>query len=207
MWVNGGAEFPEVIDQMARIRDTVPNFTEVKGRQPQQIEQHGMPVDLIPFWNTALGGSVCADKRPPMQSPIECCAGSLWGPLDQATRAINATLVIRGTRMDESRRNPVKSGHTENGITLWNPIEDWSEQDVRDYLTSEGVELPDYYRYTNKSLACWNCTAFLDEDAGRMRYMQERHPELAARRRELLNVARIEMNKELSNINAALAAA
>jgi 3'-phosphoadenosine 5'-phosphosulfate sulfotransferase (PAPS reductase)/FAD synthetase len=64
-----------------------------------------------------------------------------------------------------------------DGIRYEFPLEDWSDENVRDFLASRGVALPANYRYMDTGLDCWNCTAYLDENVGKFDYMRERHPD------------------------------
>lgn len=204
MWCNPGAAFPETIEQMSRIREMVPHFIEVKGNQPEYIELMGLPADIVPVRNTAVGKMVHPGDGVLLQSYLDCCAASFWLPIQQAVLELGATLVIRGQRKAEARRAPISSGYTDNGIQIRFPIEDWSDQQVFDFLRRKGVELPKHYEYTEKSLECWSCTAYMDESPGRIRYMKDKHPLLWKEYEPRLRQVREAVRAELTHLDAAL---
>lgn len=207
MWCNTGAAFPETIEQMDRIRAMVPHFIEVKGDQPAHVELMGLPADVVPVRNTAVGKMFHQNDGVLLQPYWECCAASFWQPMQQAILDMGATLVIVGQRKAEARRNPISSGHIENGIMIRFPIEDWSEYQVFDFLRRKGVEIQKHYDYTKTSLDCWSCTAYLDENQGRMRYMRDKHPVLWKQYEPRLHKVRAAVLAELAHVDAALAVA
>lgn len=92
-------------------------------------------------------------------------------------RALGVTHIIRGQRNEENYKSTIRDGHQEDGFTYHFPLQDWTEQQVFDYLKEQGIKIPKYYEYTNTSLDCWNCTAYLDAKIGQLRYMKKYHPE------------------------------
>lgn len=207
MWGNPGAAFPETIEQMARIRAMVPHFLEVKGNQPAHVELMGLPADMVPVRNTAVGKMFHPNDGVLLQQYWECCAASFWMPMQQAVVDLGATLIIRGQRKAEARRAPISNGHIENGIMTRFPIEDWTEQQVFDFLRRKGVSIPAHYAYTQTSLDCWTCTAYLDEHRGWMRYMREKHPELWEQYEPRLRKVQAAVLAELVHVDAALSVA
>lgn len=206
MWTNTGAALPETIAMMASIRDMVPHFMEVKSDQPAQIAEYGLPVDVLPIKNTRLGRSIQPNDEPRLQGSLECCAANIWFPMAQAVHDFGATLIIRGQRASERRRAPFQSGFQAGGVTVWFPIEDWTDEQVWAYLRSQGVDIP-HYRQTQTSLDCWSCTAFLDENVGKMRYLRAKHPALWEQLHRNLGIIRGQVSRELADIDEALYAA
>lgn len=204
MWTNTGAAFPETLELMSRIRAMVPHFIEVKGDQPGHVALMGMPADIVPVRNTAVGQMIQPNHDVLLQSYLECCAASFWLPMQRAVIELGATLIIRGQRAAEARRAPIQSGHIVEGIMIRFPIEKWSEQQVFDFLRRKGVEVPAHYEYTKTSLDCWSCTAYLDENQGRMRYMREKHPALWKEVRGRLRLVAEAARVELAHVEAAL---
>jgi len=178
VWVNTGAAYPETIEQMRQVRELVPHFIEVRSDQPGNIATMGWPADVVPVRNTITGQYIHPGRTIRIQSYVECCAANRWFPMHQAIQELGATLVIRGQREDDLRKAPVHNGYEYEGVSLMLPIEAWTEEQVRGYLDSQGVALPEYYAYVNKSLDCWSCTAFADEDRDLMLYTRDKHPEL-----------------------------
>ena len=206
MWANTGAAMPETVELIAKIREMVPHFIEVKSDQPAQIAQAGLPVDILPVRNCAIGRWIEPNKEARLQSYIECCATNIWAPMARAVTELGATLVIRGQRNSEKRRAPIRSGYTADGVTVWFPIEDWTEAQVWDYLKEQGVSI-EHYAYTQTSLDCWSCTAYLDENVGKMRYLKERHPHLWEIQRANLETIRGLIASQLVDVERALYAA
>lgn len=174
-WVNTGSAFPETLELMAKIRALVPNFVEVRSRQPEQIEREGWPVDVLPIKSTPLGLAAYGNGVK-LQSFLSCCTENIWLPMQEFVNHCGATLVIRGQRNDETPKSPIRSGHIENGIEYLFPVEDWTAEHVLEYL---GDNAPQYYKELtgHTSLDCHNCTAFTNEPA-RYSYTKANHPEL-----------------------------
>lgn len=203
-WVNTGAAFPETVDLMSRIRAMVPHFNEVKSNQPDYVALMGMPADVVPVRNTAVGHLMQPGGGVLVQPYWECCGANIWQPMQRAVLESGATLIIRGQRADEKRRAPISSGYTESGLTIWFPIEAWTACDAFDYLRSRGAEVPKHYEYTATSLDCTTCTAFLDENMGKMRYMRDKHPVLWKQLEPRLRQVRDAARAELAHVEAAL---
>jgi 3'-phosphoadenosine 5'-phosphosulfate sulfotransferase (PAPS reductase)/FAD synthetase len=175
VWMNTGAAFPETIAQMEAVRALVPKFVEIKSSQ--SIERDGYPADVLPIASTSMGQQFEGERTRRFQSRYSCCAAAQWIPMQQAMRDMGATVVIRGQKRADDRTNRIPSGTVIEGVRYEFPIEDWTDERVIDYLTSLGVELPANYQYMNTGLDCWNCTAYLDQNAGKFDYMREHHPD------------------------------
>lgn len=176
VWVNTGANFPEIEQMMREIKAIVTHFHEIKTDQPASIKAKGYPVDVVPVNYTVLGQSVTSIKDFKVRSYFECCSENFWIPCDAELRKLGITGVIRGQRNDEGHRAPIKSGHVENGIEYFLPIEDWKDSDVMDYLRSKNVIIDERLSMAHSSLDCWNCTAYMAESAERFKYIKKHHP-------------------------------
>ena len=176
MWVNTGANFPEIESMMDEVRESVPHFVEVKTNQPESVKSKGYPVDVVPVNYTQLGQSVTGIKDFKVRSYFECCAENFWMPCDAEVRKLGITGVIRGQRQSEAHRAPIRSGHVENGIEYCFPIEAWSDSEVIDYLHSKDVVIDERLQMAHSSLDCWNCTAYMAESAERFKYIKKHHP-------------------------------
>lgn len=175
LWGNPGAALPETYRFMTAIRQMVPNFHVAFGEQPDWLAAHGIPVDVLPV-RSGPGRSFVDVPGMRMQSFVDCCAHNLWAPMDRMTRALGATLVIRGQRDGDALKAPIRSGHVEDGITYCLPIQYWTDDDVMAYLRDVGAELPPTYAAGVKhSVDCWNCTAY-GHQAERFAYLREKHP-------------------------------
>lgn len=178
MWANTGDAFPETIAVMDDVRRNVPNFLEVKSNVASQIAEHGWPVSVLPVTRSVIGRMMDGHEAQPMQPYTQCCYAAIWQPLQQAVLDLGATLVIRGQRLAEATKSPIRSGTVLGGIEFWFPIEAWSDEDVYRYLHAEGVLLPEHYQETRQSLDCMHCTGWLPAHRLMLKWMRAAHPEL-----------------------------
>ena len=178
VWVNSGAAYPETVEQMAQIRALVPHFIEVNADQPSQIAREGFPSDLVPISFTRFGQDTRPQNDTRIQPWVTCCRDNLWIPLHKTMLDLGITTIIRGQKTTDYRTAPLKSGSVIDGIEYLFPIEDWTDQDVMDYLIAEGVTVPAYYEWSDTSLDCTTCTAYLDERRHELWNMQFVHPEI-----------------------------
>lgn len=201
-WVNTGAAFPETIALMERVRTQVPHFLEIAAEQ--SIERDGYPADVLPIAATSAGHLFEGETGPRFQSRYSCCAAALWAPMQKAMRELEATTIIRGQKLSDAKKTPIRSGQVVEGITYEFPLEDWTDADVRHFLAEKKVSLPENYRYMSTSLDCWNCTAYLSENAGRLQYLQERHPAKYEHVVSVLNVLSDVTDRHLQPLRASL---
>jgi phosphoadenosine phosphosulfate reductase len=176
IWVNTGANFPEIEALMEETKAKVPHFFEIATNQPKSIEANGYPVDVVPVNYTNLGQSVTSIKDLKLRSYFDCCSENFWIPCDTEMRKLGVTGVIRGQRQSEGHRAPIKSGHIEHGIEYLLPIESWTDSEVKDYLRSKDVVIDERLSMAHSSLDCWNCTAFMAESSERFKYIKKNHP-------------------------------
>ncbi len=177
IWVNTGDIFPETLEIIKEFAMTAPNFIEVKTDVNKFKATYGMPTDLVPIKNTHVGKMAVIKSDMKLISGYECCLNNLWIPAMKAANDMGATLIIRGQREQETAKTPIKSGHIENGVEYLFPIEDWTQDAVLEYLSSNGFEPPEFFHFAESSLDCISCTAFLDGIADRKDYMIKNHPE------------------------------
>lgn len=177
VWLNTGAAYPETIDYMQRIAALVPHFRELKSSQ--NIETEGYPADLLPTSATAIGrqlGRSAGKLR--FQSRWTCCAHAKWLPMDAHMRALGATTIIRGTKKYDANlySNLAVHGAVHDGMRYECPLWEWTDERVFAFIREHDIELPRNYEAMAKGLDCWNCTAYLSEDTGRLAYMRRYYP-------------------------------
>lgn len=177
VWVNMGANFPEIEEFMDGVRSIVPNFLEIKTNQPASIEANGYPVDVLPMAYSFLGQACTTEKPIKLRSFFDCCNENYWTPCELKIRELGITAVIRGQRDDEAIRGPIKSGSIWEGVEYMFPIQDWSLAKVNEYLQEKGVKLEGRLAIPHSSLDCWNCTAYLNNSTERMQYVKKNYPE------------------------------
>ena len=174
-WVNPGDPFPETVLLMQQIREMVPNFIEVSGRQKEVIEQDGWPSDVLPGLWTKAGQLVFGERPFKVQGRLDCCFRSLMLPLHERMVADGITCVIRGKRAEERDKTPTRDGSVVEGIETVYPIWEWTARQVMVFLNKQGVALPESYGYAGHSLDCMSCTAWWGE--GLSWFLQAKYPE------------------------------
>jgi 3'-phosphoadenosine 5'-phosphosulfate sulfotransferase (PAPS reductase)/FAD synthetase len=177
IWVNTGANFPEVVSFIEKVKTKVPNFMEIKTNQPKVILEKGYPVDVLPINYTDLGQVCTSNKALKLRSYFDCCGENFWWPCYEAIKNLGITGVIKGQRLAESHKSPVKSGEYHDGIEYFFPLENWSDKQVIDYLEKNGLLNEERLKIGHSSLDCWNCTAYLNDSKNRMQYIKINHPE------------------------------
>ena len=174
-WVNTGNAFPETLEIAAKVRELVPHFVEIEGRQPEVIAAFGIPTDILSRNCTPIG-VMCGQSAVRMQDTYSCCGRVIMQPLHERMLADGVTLIIRGQRADDSHKAPVVSGEWENGIQYLFPIENWSDEDVDAYLAKVGAPRHACYDYGMSSTPdCMTCSGWWSD--GRALFLKERHPE------------------------------
>jgi 3'-phosphoadenosine 5'-phosphosulfate sulfotransferase (PAPS reductase)/FAD synthetase len=202
-WTNTGAAFPETIEYMQRIRSLVPHFMEIAGRQ--NIAQEGHPADLLPTVRTALGQAIAAKPAARFQSRWACCSAGIWQPMHQAMKAMGAKVIIRGQKRSDNLKAPIESGFTHDGIRVEFPLADWTDEDVYAFLEREGIELPpNYLAGMRTGLDCWNCTAYLAENAGKLAYLREHHREKFLQVKAILEELRAATRDDFTHLDNTL---
>ncbi len=176
IWVNTGNVFPENEKIVRRWAAKVPHFLEVKTDVNKYKQEFGLPTDLLVTKNTHLAEAVLEKTEQTLISGFDCCANNLWFPAMQAIKDIGATLVIRGQRNDEAAKSQIRSGHIQDGIEYFFPIEEWTQERVLNELRRYGVRIPKFFHFAESSLDCMNCTAFLSGIADRRKWMEKYHP-------------------------------
>lgn len=180
VWSNPGAPHPDTVAYMERVAAMVPRFKEVRGNQPAWIQAHGWPADVVPIRRTAAGeiGAGLAPVR--FDSYTNCCAANMWAPMRDYMSESGATLAIMGQRREEKLRNRTRDEQLQviDGVTYWHPINDWDADQVLRFIKACGHDLPPFYEQGAQSSAdCWNCTAYLDHNQGRIAAMRRDEPD------------------------------
>lgn len=179
VWTNSGAAHPKTVEYMRGIAQRVPHFQILHGAQPQWIERHGWPADVVPVQSMPVMHG--AEPRPIRFMPrTACCTHNLWLPVHRYILDTGCTLVITGQRGDEPLRNRARDAATSviDGVTYWSPLHDWSHEQVMRYLQEQGEPLPPFYgEGVEHSIDCWNCTAYLDHNVKWFERMRTTEPD------------------------------
>lgn len=196
-WVNTGDAYPETVLAMYYICQMVPNFVEINGEQPKVVQMHGYPSDIVPVTHTAFGRTSSGEDGPLIQSRYECCWRVIMEPMAKKMEEDGITLVIRGQKNIDALKAPIKSGTEENGITYLFPIEDWTDQQVMEYLRSIEVPIPRFYETLESAPDCRTCTAYWDH--GVAKYLKQHHPEHHVEVQRRLGVIGSAVEKHMMN--------
>jgi len=163
VWGNTDAAYPETIELMEKVKNLVPHFQEVKSDQSSYIKNYGFPSDVLTIRNTNFGHIVHGTKGRKFTDYLSCCNANIWQPLAKACEGME--VIYRGQRLEDEKKSTVRSGDVINGIEYIFPIENWSTEQVKEYL---GDKIPEYYKEENSSHDCWNCTAYLSDNLERI---------------------------------------
>ncbi|CAH0532151.1 phosphoadenosine phosphosulfate reductase [Ralstonia phage UAM5] len=198
-WLNTGAAFPETVEQMKAIREMVPHFVEIAGRQPEVIAQFGMPSDIVPVNSTPVGVTAAGDGRALIQDRYSCCLRSLMIPMHERMVQDGITLIIRGQKDSDRLKAPIKSGDVVDGVQYLLPIEAWDDDDVLSYLKGQGVTLPRFYEKLRASPDCISCSAYWEE--GRSAYLKQYHPREHVIYQARLDAINVAVNEHIAAFN------
>ena len=176
IWANSGDCFPETLEQMERVKAICPNFIEVKGNQPKVISDFGYPVDVLPARNYLPIMKIVQADRIKLQGFFECCYKSHMQPMYEKTLELGATMIIRGQKNADKQKSPVRSGDIIDGVEYWFPIQDWTDEQVMDFVKDSDLLSP-HYKDANTSMDCMHCTAYLEENQWKLPYLEKHHSE------------------------------
>jgi phosphoadenosine phosphosulfate reductase len=176
LWMNTGNMFPENEAIVRKFAAEVPNFMEVTSDVNAFKAQYGLPSDIVPIEYTEMGDAVSGKKDIKLINGYDCCAHNLWFPALRAAQDFGATLIIRGQRNEEKEKSPVRSGDIIDGCEFLFPLEEWTQGEVLSYLKEQGFDYPEFFHFSESSLDCINCTAFLQVNSDRSDYMVKTHP-------------------------------
>ena len=201
MWANSGDCFPETLEQMEKIKAICPNFIEVKGNQPQVISDFGYPVDVLPFRNYDLVIKLAQLKRIKLQGFLECCSRSFLNPMHEKTLELGATMIIRGQKNADKQKSPVRSGDIIDGVEYWFPIQDWTDEQVMDFVKDSDLLSP-HYKDANTSMDCMHCTAYLEENQWKLPYLEKHHSEAGKEVKRRLILIKNEISQDMRYLDS-----
>lgn len=178
-WCNPGDPPPELLVLMDQVMQMVPNFAELPGQRQVVEAEFGWPANVVPALNEKFAHQNLANARSPMlQSPLHCCYRAMMLPMHQAMIERGETLVIRGQRKAEQLRAKTNSGVKADEYELLFPIEDWSDNEVYEFIGRSGAPLLPSYRASTHGMDCLTCTGMHVQE--HLPYLKERHPEAAS---------------------------
>lgn len=199
LWLNPGNPLPELLNQMHKVKASVPRFIEVTTDSFGYVEKHGYPADVLPIRNHLDTQYLAGQDRRPLQSFMACCMENIMIPMQMATLKLGATLVIRGQKAADNHKSPIRSGDVVLGVEYYFPIEHWSDAQVLECI-KESEFLPEHYMEGNTSLECWHCTAYAEDHKARRDYLERHHPEKAQEVKRRTIMIRNEILKDLQHM-------
>jgi 3'-phosphoadenosine 5'-phosphosulfate sulfotransferase (PAPS reductase)/FAD synthetase len=198
-----GDLLPEVMEIVEHVRGMYPRFVTVRTDVMQWIDAHGLPSDLIPHSQHPIG-RMMAEASTVLVPRYDCCLANLMQPLFDRIVADGNTLLIRGTKAVDMNRLPVASGESPDGIEVWYPLQEWSNDAVFAYLRDVGAPICRVYEHVTNSPECARCSAWWGER--RATYLQRYHPALYAEYRERMQAVLRELHKPLAQFADEVAA-
>lgn len=179
IWVNTGKNYPEMLRTIDRAKAICPNFVELIVDRDGQNAYHGIPSDVVPINWTRQGQIFTGPKSVTVQSYLQCCYENIGASLQKYCQDHGVTHLIRGQRNDEGHKSTARDGSLVDGIQYEQPIEDWTEQEVIEYV-AQHMALPSHFKFKHSSMDCYDCTAYAAESKDRIDYTKANHPTMYA---------------------------
>ena len=175
VWVDAGGTLPEVENLiLSSVKGW--NFVRIVTNSWQWIELNGLPSEIVPIWFNADGAVISGNKKE-ISSCLTCCYENIMKPLHEISKQLGVSHIVRGQRRSDKLKSPIESGFIDSGITYLFPLQDWTDEQVNDYLKYNNVDLPEWYKYGNKGFDCWHCTGYKSESDGLHKYLAKHHAE------------------------------
>lgn len=167
VFVNTGKMFPEALGFIDTIKELCPKFIELNSDRDRDWQVHGMPADVI------------VPMKSTYQSVKSCCYKNIMLPVINYAKAVDSRLLIRGSKNTDDYHDGIQSLSVIEGITIYNPIENFTDYQVREALKifDEEVDIPDYFSFEHTSLDCMDCTGYLDKTKDRLELLKKRYPQ------------------------------
>jgi phosphoadenosine phosphosulfate reductase len=177
VWVDTGKNYPEMLETIEKAKAICPNFVTVFTDRAGQNVAHGIPSDVVPINWTTGGQIIEGEKSILIQSYLQCCFENISKPIFDFCHANGVTHLIHGQRNEEGHKSPARNGDIVAGITRIHPIEDWSRQQVVDFVALH-MPLPEHFKFNHSSMDCYDCTAFSAQSKDRVSFTKAMHPDL-----------------------------
>jgi phosphoadenosine phosphosulfate reductase len=186
IYVDTGKSYPETAKIVEYANTIVPVVTVHTSRAMQNAVE-GIPSDVVPIDWTPIGQMISGKKRTTIQSYLNCCWENISLPLFNKAKELGATEIVYGQRIDENHKSTSRDGDVVQGIVRLQPIENWTSEEVLEYLDTK-MDVPDHYKIKHSSLDCYDCTAFRKDSKDRVEFTRKHHPDMYAQYAARLNV-------------------
>ena len=167
-----GAEDVVLMDMIAKINAEIKIFTLDTGRLPQETYEvweqlkDKYKMKIIPYFPDTLSVEKMLNEYGPnlFYESVElrklCCQIRKIEPLERALKGLKAW--ICGLRREQSitrlEIKKVEVDEVHNGILKINPLADWSEKQVWDYIKENGIPYNALHDKSYPSIGCAPCT-------------------------------------------------
>lgn len=178
VWVDTGKNFNQILKTIEYAMKRFPNieFLQLRVNRDAQWETKGLPTDVMNL-DYSKKGNMYLGTSIKFQSRFSCCFENIMLPVLTLIKEWNSNLLIRGNKLSDSSKDYSKSGDIIDGVTIWNPVQDWDDNKVRQYLREKmGEDYPKHLDYNHSSLDCRDCTAYLSETRDRIELLRQEHP-------------------------------
>jgi 3'-phosphoadenosine 5'-phosphosulfate sulfotransferase (PAPS reductase)/FAD synthetase len=175
IYVDTGFSYPETYELVDMVNVHLPLHI-VRPDRKGQNERYGSPSDVVPINWTSIGQQMAGPKPYAIQSYLQCCYENIGEPLLKKAKDLGVTELVYGQRNEESFKSTSRNGAVIDGITRLHPIEDWTTQQVFDYLETK-MTIPPHFRIKHSSLDCYDCTAFERDSQDRLKWTAETYPQ------------------------------
>lgn len=138
--------------------DTGVLFAETYAALRDTERRYGIEVDVYQGISLARQGAL-EGERLWERDPDRCCAMRKVAPLHEALGGVDAWMT--GVRREQSstRRHAPKLGwDARHGVWKGNPLADWSEREVWDYLEAHDLPYNELHDRGYASIGCTHCT-------------------------------------------------
>ncbi len=194
IYVDAGKTFPETLE-MIKYAETIVPVVVLRTDRDGQNAREGMPADVVPVNWTRAGQMITGPKPVMVQSYMACCFENLALPLLQIAKELRADEIVYGQRNNDIHRATSRNGDVIEGMVRLHPIEDWTRDQVLEYLETKMSVPPHFYLIQHSSLDCYDCTAYADETRDLVSFTRRRYPEFYKaylQRKNALNNALVE---------------
>jgi len=164
-----------VMDMILRIEpearfftlDTGVLFPETYAAWRESEQRYGVHVDVYQGMSLARQTAIEGDELWE-RDPDRCCSIRKVSPLMEALAGVDAW--VTGLRREQSpTRSDAPKLHWDERHSMWkaNPLADWSERDVWDYVSAHDLPYNELHDRGYASIGCTHCTRPGDGRAGR----------------------------------------
>lgn len=175
IYIDTGFTYPETDDMVAYAATMISVHRVTSDRQGQN-DREGIPAEIVPINWTRQGQAIAGPQPVMLQSYLGCCWDNISAPLWDTVKRLGVTTLVTGQRKEDTYKAPIRSFGMFEGVTRLHPIEDWTTQQVLDYLRTK-MEIPPHYALQHSSLDCYDCTGFSRESQDRIAWTKSTHPD------------------------------